>query len=98
MTETGGEEDILEIWYRGLEAHERAQAYFSPAEFRGIMAEVLTDEGVMAACRRRLLVRIAGRDVAAVAFAECPKGQAFLAAPFFGPSVALMRAGEHGND
>lgn len=35
MTETGGEEDILEIWYRGLEAHERAQAYFSPAEFRG---------------------------------------------------------------
>lgn len=62
------------------------------------MAEVLTDEGVMAACRRRLLVRIAGRDVAAVAFAECPKGQAFLAAPFFGPSVALMRAGEHGND
>jgi hypothetical protein len=82
MAETVACEDILELWYRDLDAVERAQAYFSLAEFRGIMAAVLTDEGVMAECRRRLLVRIASRDAAAVAFAESPKGQAFLASPF----------------
>jgi hypothetical protein len=75
-------EDVLEIWYRNLRESDRSEACFSLSEIGGVCGIVLADEETMAECRRRLLVRIADRDGAAVLFAESAKGQAFLAAPF----------------